>query len=389
MCPIGHVSLLPMCPISPVPHCPYLHIAHRPHCPCGPYPLYPIAPISWWLPIWPITQWGAGVMGNVAHGAIVYRGYGVQGYRPHGPWGLWAMGAQGVWGTGVWAMGYRGMGPMGNGAQGVWGTRVWATWAMGYRGYGAYGQWGPLGVWVQGVWGTRGMGHVGKGIQGYGQWGPWAICSQNIKKMSSCQKNVKCQKIKHLDYGGGSQKIKLTQWGSQILTSILMSQMMVTKNPQNVLRKYFWAILMMFISDDINMCEPHYVNLFFLWTSSIVQMFDYLTSFWQLDILTHNLNHLSPLQGYFYYHLLPGLSMTAVYQTHFSQIPEKQICHTVNLYTEHCEGKLSDNCWTFIWHTSTYLANTLKYSCSGSPLSFSTYNISHHIYLGIYETSLL
>ena len=27
--------------------------------------------------------------------------------------------------------------------------------------------------------------------------------------MSSCQKDVKCQKIKYLDYGGGSQK-KLT-----------------------------------------------------------------------------------------------------------------------------------------------------------------------------------
>ena len=34
---------------------------------------------------------------------------------------------------------------------------------------------------------------------------------QVVKKMSSCQKDVKCQKIKHLDYGGGSQKIKLTQ----------------------------------------------------------------------------------------------------------------------------------------------------------------------------------
>ena len=86
--------------------------------------------------------------------------------------------------------------------------------------------------------------------------------------------------------------------------------MMVTKNPQNVHRKYFWAILMTFISDvkiDINMCEPHYVYLFFLWTSSIVQMFNYLTfdiflttwhlfdnltSFWQLghlfDILGAN-----------------------------------------------------------------------------------------------------
>ena len=105
-------------------------------------------------------------------------------------------GAQGVWGT-------RGMGHMGNGSHGQWDTVVWGIWAMrptggyGYRGMGT------------GVWGTRGMGHVGNGIQGYGphgQWGPWAICSQNIKKMSSCQKDVKCQKMKHLDYGGGSQK---------------------------------------------------------------------------------------------------------------------------------------------------------------------------------------
>ena len=41
--------------------------------------------------------------------------------------------------------------------------------------------------------------------------------------------------------------------------------MMVTKNPQNVHRKYFWAILVTFIFDikiDVNICEPHYVNLF-------------------------------------------------------------------------------------------------------------------------------
>ena len=41
--------------------------------------------------------------------------------------------------------------------------------------------------------------------------------------------------------------------------------MMVTKNPQNVLRKYFWAILMTFISDvkiDANICEPHYIIFF-------------------------------------------------------------------------------------------------------------------------------
>ena len=58
---------------------------------------------------------------------------------------------------------------------------------------------------------------------------------QVVKKMSSCQKDVKCQKFKHLDYGGDSQKIKLTQWGSQILTSILTSDMKVIK----IAQKYF------------------------------------------------------------------------------------------------------------------------------------------------------
>ena len=72
-----------------------------------------------------------------------------------------------------------------------------------------------------GVWGTRDMGHMGNGIHGQwgtGVWGHMANAAhgrfapriskrcQVVKKMSCCQKNVKCQKIKHLDYGGGSQK---------------------------------------------------------------------------------------------------------------------------------------------------------------------------------------
>ena len=85
------------------------------------------------------------------------------------------------------------MGPIGNGG----------TWVIGHRGYG-----------VQGLWATLAMGHMGNGVHGQwgtgvwanGQWGPWAICTQNIKKMSSCQKDVKCQIVKHLDYGVGSQK---------------------------------------------------------------------------------------------------------------------------------------------------------------------------------------
>ena len=67
---------------------------------------------------------------------------------------------------------------MGYGVQGVW-----ATWAMGYKG----------------------MSHMGKGA--HGQFAPKiSKRCQVVKNMSSCQKYVKCQKMKHLDYGGGSQK---------------------------------------------------------------------------------------------------------------------------------------------------------------------------------------
>ena len=103
------------------------------------------------------------------------------------------MGAQGVWGT-------RGMVHMGNGSHGQWGTGVWGIWAMrptgdmGYRGMGhmdnrgtggmGYKGYGPYGQWDTWVMGYRGMGNGA----------PWVICSQNIKKMSSCQKNVKLSK---------------------------------------------------------------------------------------------------------------------------------------------------------------------------------------------------
>ena len=86
--------------------------------------------------------------------------------------------------------------------------------------------------------------------------------------------------MKHLDYGGGSQKKKLTSWGSHILMSILMSNMKVTKIAQKYFLWTFWGFLVTIICDiqiDVNICEPHCVNLFFLWTSSIVQVFDFLT----------------------------------------------------------------------------------------------------------------
>ena len=86
-------------------------------------------------------------------------------------------------------MGYRGMGHMGNRDTG----------GMGYKGYGPHRQWD---TWEMGY---RGMGHMGNGA--HGQFAPKiSKRCQVVKKMSSCQKDVKCQKIKHLDYGGGSQK---------------------------------------------------------------------------------------------------------------------------------------------------------------------------------------
>ena len=39
---------------------------------------------------------------------------------------------------------------------------------------------------------------------------------QVVKKMSSCQKDVKCQKVKHMDYGGGSQK--KIKWHNEVHT---------------------------------------------------------------------------------------------------------------------------------------------------------------------------
>ena len=70
--------------------------------------------------------------------------------------------------------------------------------AMGYRGYGVqgyrpHGQWGTAGNQVQ-------------GFGAHGQWGTGQVMCQNVKRCQVVKKDVKCQKIKHIDYGGGSQK---------------------------------------------------------------------------------------------------------------------------------------------------------------------------------------
>ena len=58
---------------------------------------------------------------------------------------------------------------------------------MGYKGYGPCGQWD---TWVMGY---RGMGHMGNGA--HGRFAPKiSKRCQVVKKMSSCQKDVKLSK---------------------------------------------------------------------------------------------------------------------------------------------------------------------------------------------------
>ena len=97
---------------------------------------------------------------------------------------------------------------------------------------------------------------------------------QVVKKMSNNQKsNILTMEEVHT-------KNKFTQWCSHILMSIFTSSMKVTKIVQKHFLCTFWGFLVTIICDikiDISMCEHHYVNLFFLWTSSIVHVFDFLT----------------------------------------------------------------------------------------------------------------
>ena len=132
-----------------------------------------------------------------------------------------------------------------------------------------------------------------------------------------CQKDVKCQKVKHIDYGGGLQK--KINWHNEVHTFWRQFWRQIWRSPklfQNTFYAHFegfWWPSYVTSKIDVSMCEPHYVNLFFLWTSSIVYVFDFLTfdifltiwhffdnltSFWCFDI-SFNLNHLSSSQGYF------------------------------------------------------------------------------------------
>ena len=113
---------------------------------------------------------------------------------------------------------------------------------------------------------------------------------QIVKKMSNCQKDVNCQKIKHIDYGRGSQKK---------IDIMRFTHIDVTydghRKPSKTLSHPFWGFLVTIICDVKNWRQCvwtswqfiFFVNLLHslcVWLFDIWHLFDNLTSFWQFDI---------------------------------------------------------------------------------------------------------
>ena len=86
---------------------------------------------------------------------------------------------------------------------------------------------------------------------------------------------------------------EIINWHNEVHTywhQILMSNMKVTKIGQKYFLCAFWRIFVTIICDvKINICEPHYVWISFLWTFSIVHVFDFLT----FDIFLTTFHHLT------------------------------------------------------------------------------------------------
>ena len=119
---------------------------------------------------------------------------------------------------------------------------------------------------------------------------------QNVKKMSKCQKDVKCQKVKYTDYGGGSQKklidimrfthidvnFDIKYEGHQNCSKTLSMHILRVFGHHHIWRpnwrQYVWTSLCEFIF-FVNLLHSPCVCLF-----DILHLFDNLTSFWQLDI---------------------------------------------------------------------------------------------------------
>ena len=131
---------------------------------------------------------------------------------------------------------------------------------------------------------------------------------QVIKKMSSCQKQVKCQKVKHMNYGGGSQK----NWHNEVHTywpqfwcRIWWWLKTLKMCIESVFEQFWWPSYL--TSKLTSICVNLIMSIYFfvnlphsmcVWLFDIWHLFDNLTPFWYFDIF-FNLNHLSLSQGYF------------------------------------------------------------------------------------------
>ena len=89
---------------------------------------------------------------------------------------------------------------------------------------------------------------------------------QVVKKMSSCQKDVKCQKVKHRLWRRFTKKIN---WHNEVHTYWCQFWRQIWRSPKlfkNTSYAHFegfWWPSYVTSKIDVNMCEPHYVNLFF------------------------------------------------------------------------------------------------------------------------------
>ena len=123
-------------------------------------------------------------------------------------------------------------------------------------------------------------------------WGGLSEMS-NIK-MSRSQKDVNkleiymsyVKKSNNLTVDEVHKKFNLTQWHSDTKKSILRQNMKIIEKCSKCILWTFWRFSVTIICDikiDLIVSEPHCVKIKFLWTSSTVKVFDFLT----FDIYFH------------------------------------------------------------------------------------------------------
>ena len=115
-------------------------------------------------------------------------------------------------------------------------------------------------------------------------------CQKDVKLSKRCQVD-KCQKVKSLDYEGGSQKLinwhnKVYRYWCQVWCQIWRSPKL-SKNTFCANFEGFWLPSYV-ISKLMSICVNFIMSIYFLWIS-IVQVFEFLT----IDIFLTTWHHLT------------------------------------------------------------------------------------------------